>query len=660
MPCLVIFIGYMIGMMCISGYAFHKGDPRRLTHGFDYKGDLCGVDMAVADRPLLYWCAAGSRLTDSGHPEQLDTKYPICVERCPMGSSEWMPCLGESSVQVTPSGSEPFVSQRITITQNTVKQASYRTREFAGMFCVPHFDEDQEILGDDPLVESLLDDYGPIGNSYYRMAAAFGGLRRSWRMVLGAVVFSVFLSYLYLLLLRIAPYPTAIVSLALVMLATLFLSIYFLLGEVLSGDWKVSYQNNNSFYKLFATSYAAWVSRIVGILLLGMFFFMVCGLAAMQRAIYTAVGCVNMAVGCIFGMPSMMLTPCVEAIVKLALWFQLFSGLTWLLATAEMEPTSLESRGDVVAGMTRKLVFSHEQTAMLVYYVVGTIWLVELSKSLTTFVVSYAVILWYYQPKPKGLGPSFPLMRGLIVCFFFHLGTIALGSFMTAVTRPFRITFTWLSRQSKEGGNPCISLLATLCTACISFTQRHLAFLTKDAYIDVVISSTPFLTAAQNAFGFIKADTGKVSSLSGSVWIISFAVTSGVFTLSVAMLWTLLVLNDQQMKDSHYRVENPYFVATLSGLLSASLAGSFMVIFEHCSDTLLYVFHWNKSHGHNTVAKYCPDELMQLMEYKKVAGNGKSARPEQAGIFSGLGGFFSSDAPNSKQGQSPEAGCIGP
>ncbi|CAE7186749.1 FAHD2, partial [Symbiodinium microadriaticum] len=175
---------------------------------------------------------------------------------------------------VTPSGSEPFVSQRITITQNTVKQASYRTREFAGMFCVPHFDEDQEILGDDPLVESLLDDYGPIGNSYYRMAAAFGGLRRSWRMVLGAVVFSVFLSYLYLLLLRIAPYPTAIVSLALVMLATFLLSIYFLLGEVLSGDWKVSYQNNNSFYKLFATSYAAWVSRIVGILLLGMFFFM--------------------------------------------------------------------------------------------------------------------------------------------------------------------------------------------------------------------------------------------------------------------------------------------------------------------------------------------------------------------------------------------------
>ena len=36
-------------------------------------------------------------------------------------------------------------------------------------------------------------------------------------------------------------------------------------------------------------------------------------------------------------------------------------------------------------------------------------------------------------------------------------------------------------------------------------------------------------------------------------------------------------------------------------------------VFEHCSDTLLYVFLWNRSHGHNTVAKYCPDALAALM-----------------------------------------------
>ena len=30
------------------------------------------------------------------------------------------------------------------------------------------------------------------------------------------------------------------------------------------------------------------------------------------------------------------------------------------------------------------------------------------------------------------------------------------------------------------------------------------------------------------------------------------------------------------------------------------------MVFEHCSDTLLYIYLWNKSHGHNTVAKCSP------------------------------------------------------
>ncbi|CAE7195619.1 U2AF2, partial [Symbiodinium sp. CCMP2456] len=78
-------------------------------------------------------------------------------------------------------------------------------------------------------------------------------------------------------------------------------------------------------------------------------------------------------------------------------------------------------------------------------------------------------------------------------------------------------------------------------------------------------------------------------------------------------------------------------VALLAGTLAASLAGSFMVIFEQCSDALLYIFRWNKAHGHNTVAKYCPDELAKLMEYKKVsAGDGMRNRPEPPGIFSTL------------------------
>ncbi|CAJ1443981.1 unnamed protein product, partial [Effrenium voratum] len=263
-----------------------------------------------------------------------------------------------------------------------------------------------------------------------------------------------------------------------------------------------------------------------------------------------------------------------------------------------------------------------------------------------------AVILWYYTPKPKDYGPSFPLMRGFIIGSFFHLGSIAFGSLAIAVVRPFRIAFMFLSRQAKDGGNPICGLLATCFSSCIGCAQRYMEFVTKNAYIDVVISSTPFLTAAQNAHGFISADTGKVAQLSGAFWVINLAVVSGVFTITVITLVIIYLLTDSPLKDSQHKIENPYFVVVMGGILSASLSAAFIVVLEHCSDTLMYAFLWNKSHGHNTVAKYCPDNLAALMEYKKATGKA-SQRPDQPGIFSAFGTFFQTEMPKEK-GKSPE------
>lgn len=38
-------------------YAHEHGDMRKLHHGLDYQGNICGVDKDVAGKPFLYWCA---------------------------------------------------------------------------------------------------------------------------------------------------------------------------------------------------------------------------------------------------------------------------------------------------------------------------------------------------------------------------------------------------------------------------------------------------------------------------------------------------------------------------------------------------------------------------------------------------------------------------
>lgn len=654
LPCLVVFIFYMIAMCSISIYGYNSGNPRRLTHGFNYKGELCGVDENVLFKPLIFWCRAGE-MKDDGQPKELDTEYPICVRSCPSTYSLEMTCAGRMEVKEEDEGSDHMT----ILTQSIVKQQSYPTMEFAGMYCVPHTHANNElkILGDDPLTTQLMGPYGPLANSYFKISAAFGSLRRCWKMVAWAAVGSVVLSYVYLGMLRLAPYATAFTSICISLSATLLASLYFLLGEyVLSGSWEESYLNSNTFYKLEQPWDASIKSKLVGWALFVIFLFWFCGLAFMKRAITTALGCVNAAVECIFSMPTMLLTPIFEAAFKSTLWFILLMGIINLLGTGSMEPEVIEGDEGQITSVKRKLVFSHEQYFILFTYVLGAVWLIEVSRSLTTFVISYAVTIWYYTEIPKNYGPSFPLMRGLIIGTLFHSGTIVWGALCLALTRPFRMVFLLFSRHAKENGNPVLAMCASFCSPCVRCAQRNLEFITKNAYIDTVLSSKDFLTSAQNSHGFIDADRAKVKELTGALWVISLSVVSGIFVVTVSMLWFILSIQESQNEgeghDVGHEVENPYFVVVMSGILAASLSGSFMVVFEHCSDTLLYIFLWNKSHGHNTVAKYCPEALSNLMGYQKTSEKSGQVRPEQPGIFSTFGSFFQDDKKG--KGKSPE------
>jgi len=90
--CLLIFIAYMVGVGYVMHIAMQDGDPRRLTHGFNWEGKLCGVDADVADKPLLFWCGGeGPRL--DGFPSTLNFEDPICVQSCPTSAVEPAPVV---------------------------------------------------------------------------------------------------------------------------------------------------------------------------------------------------------------------------------------------------------------------------------------------------------------------------------------------------------------------------------------------------------------------------------------------------------------------------------------------------------------------------------------------------------------------------------------
>jgi len=358
-----------------------------------------------------------------------------------------------------------------------------------------------------------------------------------------------------------------------------------------------------------------------------------------QETINTALGCVEPACECIFAMPSMLLQPVIEAVWKLVMGSLLLSGLTWLLSTAHMQPDYIKLKGEEVGGLTRSLNFPFGSKVMVAYYVFGLVWLMELTNAMSQFVISYSVILWYYTPKPKGYGPHIPLVRGFIVGIVFHLGSLALGALLMLVCGPVRAVMGYIVKQSKAPDNLLTEKVAQSCDQCITGYQKNVEFISKNAYIDVCISSTSFCTAAKNSFGFVVSEGGKVLTLTGACYMFILAGTLGIAFLTGMLTYLLVATNGVwTSSDSPHYVENPHFVAAVAAALAGYIAMCFMIVFDHTSDALLYTYVWNKFHGHNTVQKYASDALANLTEYKPLAK--QTGRPAKAAATGERHSFF--------------------
>jgi hypothetical protein len=306
-----------------------------------------------------------------------------------------------------------------------------------------------------------------------------------------------------------------------------------------------------------------------------------------------------------------------------------------------MVPEFISVHGEQVGGLKRHISFPDASKAMLAYYVVGFFWLLELTNSMSQFVISYSVVLWYYTAKPKGYGPHIPLIRGIIVGTIFHLGTLALGSFLIALCRPLRVVLGSIMGQVRSGENPVCEKIAQCCDTALACYQQYVEFISRSAYIDVCISSSSFGAAARDSFGFIATEGGTVMALTGSCFIYCLAGILSIATLCSGFTYAVLVSNQAWTSESSpHHVGNPLFVTVVSALLAGIVAACFCAVIDHTADTLLYAYVWNKSHGHNTVQKYAPDTLAKLTEYKPISRTSRRHLESRRESGGGRGNVF--------------------
>jgi len=248
----------------------------------------------------------------------------------------------------------------------------------------------------------------------------------------------------------------------------------------------------------------------------------------------------------------------------------------------------------------------------------GYYWAMELCNAMNHFIVSYSVVLWYYKPKEHDgskTSPTMPGLRGLLAGLTFHLGSLAFGACIIAAVQLVRTLLAGVQKQAQGQGNQVMACIAGCLGCCMACFESCLKIITKNAYIDIAISSNSFCTACRHSFEFIFSNASTVAILNGACSVLQVAGSLLVAVIGGIATYFLTTSFTRYTSDtSPHWVGDPTAVALLSGVLCLGISISFMTIFDQCADTLLYTFQDNKKNNPASVQSFAPNTLSYLVE----------------------------------------------
>lgn len=572
-----------------------NGDPRRLLHGFDYRGRLCGVDHGVEQQPLVYW-------PDPNQPE-----YPICMGKCPNTTGEivMLPVDSVSRDKV----SDDFVS--LTITSTRKKIETYPSKMLLWRYCVPSSQFRQIVAGYSVGAVEGIDLTHRHPALVSQVTRSLADLQAAIPVLALAVPVAMMLGYAYLLLLRgIAPLIIWGLLLGLIIVCVGFSSYCFrIAGQEDGSSVLVPFDGKDS---------AQW-ARVIGSLsgFLGMAIITL--VWCVRRSVSRAVGCVQAACDAMWSLPSLLVLPGFEVVCKLTYVFCGLVGFGWVLSNGDIASHGLEVKGDrVIHGMQRSLTHSTLQQGMVVYYIFGFIWGLEIIAGVFQFVVAHAVASWYFtECREDASKPPIPCptWKGLWKVMRFHLGSVALGSLLLALTRFIHGFLEYIASQARSArANRVADCIAANCVACIWCFEMVVRFLNQNAYFEMSIHGADFFTSASTAANLLLEGAPEVVVLRGMTFVFQ-CIGSAIVSACTAFLAleAMTGLPPFASHDSMEYIRSPPLAAGAAGLIALMTATAFMTLFDTVADVLLYCWLVDRDENKDQKILYAPGPLRNLL-----------------------------------------------
>lgn len=458
------------------------GDPNRLTHAMDYKGNICGSGSYI-DRPMGYF---------------MPDKSVVCIDECP-----------SESISLPSKASEIICKYGIAKTLDfaTPANINYYAASLLSGECMLKLKSETEfyrciptgaaeVIANAALASAGSTDSYSTGYSQKWYQAFVSDVYQFQGYIFGfGIGVAALVAFVYLFLLRIPGLLSIIIwSLILSIEVALWVGAWLLWS--LAGEW-----DGDGVHDAYQVKTMEIFSYIfMGLASLYLFLIFVLG-----KRVALAIGIVKEATRAMGSMPLLIGFPIFQ-VIGCVLFL-----IPWVIYIFYMASSGTVSKDELTGNRTFE--YSKDQKYAFLYMLFCWFWTSEFIIAIGQLVIALCFSAWYFTKDKKEIGNK-TILWALSTTFWNHLGTAAFGSLIIAIIQTIRAIISYFERQFKKSKNKVMEYLLCVIQCCMWCVEKCMKFLNKNAYIQTAIYGTNFCKSARQAFFLILRNILRVAAVS--------------------------------------------------------------------------------------------------------------------------------------------------
>lgn len=554
-PCCILFLAYIVGMIIVGIIAFQEGDPDRLLLPTDSHGNTCGKGNQQ-DKKYLVFFDISTCVTKGGNLAQFVTipscpTPQVCVSECPtkneLGTSRNAPdMICKEGISVTE-------DNKFTMVQHG-KCAPYYLKSQSVLYrCIPTLVGDlidskngsviQNLAGTnmtEAIIRQGINGLKILMNLQNFGLNVFEDVRAVWYWLLIGMILVMILAFIYILITRWVTGPLVWITIILVF-ALIIYGMYFCYSKYkflndsgTSEDFELKFTLDLDTY---TQSKETWLG--LGIFLTVLLVILLLIVLVLRKRIQIAISMIKEASKAVAAIKTSLFFPIVPWLLQLALFAWFVAVAVYLVTNGTPkykvidvpesgDPYNLQNSTDCVTETFEKTYPDTSASCVLagfqenvhlfrmqIFHFFGWLWIMNFIIALGQCVLAGAFASWYFAYHKPDDVPALPIISSFWRTLRYHTGSLAFGAAIIAIVQFIRAVLEYIDTKLKEYGqdNKVVNFILCCCKCCFWCLEKCLKFLNKNAYIIIAIHGKNFCSASKEAFTLLLQNFLRVAAV---------------------------------------------------------------------------------------------------------------------------------------------------